>query len=205
MSSTKVKDRKGKHLDFYETPIRAIEGLFSRGFIDETVKSVLEPCAGRGAIVTQVRKKYPIVTITAVEIQESFSEDLGKTGADYIIGDFLDSAQIPMYDRIIANPPFSQAEEFIRHAFGWLKENGQMAFLLRLPFLAGVKRYKFFQYLKPNEINVLSQRPKFGGTNIDSCDYAWVIWHKNPPINITLFDWIEPSTPHSCIDQPCGA
>ena len=107
MSSTKVKDRQGKFLDFYETPIRAIDGLFSKNFIDSTVGNVLEPCAGSGAIVSQVKKQYPLVKITAIEIQDRFSEELGKIGIDYVMGNFLETGQMPIFDRIVANPPFS--------------------------------------------------------------------------------------------------
>lgn len=76
-----------------------------------------------------------------------------------------------------------------------------MAFLLRLSFLAGIKRYGLFQSMRPSKVNILSQRPKFGGSNIDSCDYAWVIWSKNPS-DVTLLDWIEPSNFHPCIAPP---
>lgn len=203
MSSTRVKERKGQHLDFYETPDRVTRSFLNTGFLDDVnVKSVLEPCAGTGAIVRTVRDKYPGLKVTAMEIQERFGECLASTGADFIIGDFLASKPEPVFDRIIANPPFSQAEEFIRHCWGYLKGNGAMAFLLRLPFIASVKRYKLIEELRPSEVYVLSQRPKFGGDNIDSCDYAWVVWHRTMVVNITLLHWIPPSnqrTDSSCV------
>lgn len=192
MSSTKVKDRQGKHLDFYETPEKVVTGLIESEFFDSTVRTVLEPSAGRGAIVRVVRDKFPAYRVTAVEIQDEFVPDLAKTGADFIVGDFLAQHPAPQFDRIVANPPFSQAEEFVRHAYEFLKPNGRMAFLLRLPFIASVKRYPLFKELKPSEIHVLSQRPKFGGTNIDSCDYAWFVWDRNPILSVTMLWWIGP-------------
>lgn len=193
MSSTRVRERRGSHLDFYRTPRRVVEGLLSHKFLDEGVKNLLEPSAGDGAIIEVVREKLPFIKVTAVEIQPRFSTDLAKFNCDATITDFLSMPAMPMYDRIIANPPFSQAEEFIRHCWNFLHPKGQMAFLLRLPFLAGVKRYKLFKEIRPTDIYVLSQRPKFGGNNIDSCDYAWVVWERDPCLKITRLNWITPS------------
>lgn len=183
MSSTRVADRKGTFLDFYETPEKTTRGLLETGFLDGAT-TVLEPSAGRGAIVRLVNH----LKVTAVEIQPEFADDLKSISEEVIIGDFL-SCQPGSFSRIIANPPFSQAEAFIRHAFTCLEDDGKMAFLLRLPFIASVKRYHLMAEMKPASIYVLSQRPKFGGTNIDSCDYAWIVWTKTRP-EITVLDWI---------------
>lgn len=206
MSSTRVKERQGLHLDFYETPEKVVAGLFEVDFFEGDISNMLEPSAGKGAIVKAVRKKKPDLKITAVEIQEDFASDLAETGAEFIIGDFLKSGPSPIYDTIVANPPYSQAENFIRHAFEFLSPSGKMAFLLRLPFLASVKRYDLFKELRPIEVNVLSQRPKFGGNNIDSCDYAWIVWKRNPSMSLTSFNWIAPTdNRHPYNGQACGA
>lgn len=197
MSATKVKNRTGKFLDFYETPERVVNGLIDTGFFDSIdIRNVLEPCAGNGAIIRAVRKCYPGLKITAVEIQECFSESLGSLGIEVIIDDFLKRETGQIYDSIIANPPFSQAQEFIHYCFACLRDQGRMAFLLRLPFIASVKRYELFDLIHPSFVHVLSQRPKFGGNNIDSCDYAWVVWEKGkcePIRQQTILTWIPPS------------
>jgi hypothetical protein len=192
MSSTRVKDRQGKHLDFYETPAKATDGLLETKFMEGEAECLLEPSAGCGAIIRRVKGMYPAIRITAVEIQEKFAETLVELGVEVIISDFLSTLPSPRYDRIIANPPYSQAEEFIFHALKYLKPDGKMAFLLRLPFLGSIKRYNLFKDFKPAEVHVLSQRPKFGGDNIDSCDYAWFIWG-NGSADRTLLNWIGPT------------
>lgn len=191
MSSTKVKERQGVHLDYYATPSNVVNGLLKTGFADNS-HSILEPCAGDGSIVHCILEKYPKAKITAVEIQERFLESLTQTNAQVIIGDFLSRELSSIYDRIIVNPPFSQAEDFIRKCLDLLKPSGKMAFLLRLSFIASVKRFKLFCQYKPSEIHVLSQRPKFGGDNIDSCDYAWIIWQKGSAVYTSL-NWIAPN------------
>lgn len=183
MSSTRVKDRKGQHLDFYETPAKVVQGLLNRFSL---IGDLLEPSAGRGAILEAIDYSNS----TAIEIQEEFKNDLLKHTNNVIIGDFL-TYNDRKFDTIIANPPFSQSEQFIRHAYGLLNKNGRMAFLLRLPFLASVKRYQLFQEMRPAAILILSQRPKFGGTNIDSCDYAWFLWEEGYDDN-TILDWLPP-------------
>jgi tRNA1(Val) A37 N6-methylase TrmN6 len=186
MSSTKVKDRQGTHLDFYETPSRVVYGLLEYLNLDNVTKA-LEPSAGRGAIIRAVQDHYASLSFNAIEIQEQFKSHLDPI-AKTTIGNFLLQEPEP-FDLILANPPFSQAEEFIKHAYKFLSPNGQMAFLLRLPFLGSVKRSALFKQLKPTQVLVLSQRPKFGGTNIDSCDYAWFVW-SNPCSTVTTLDWI---------------
>ncbi len=187
MSSTRVKDRKGVHLDFYETPIKTTQKLLEH--FDVRGK-LLEPAAGKGAILKAVG--HPKENVTALDIQPSFRESLCDYADEVRIQDFLEYKD-KKFDTIIANPPFSQSEAFIRHAFSLLDEGGKMAFLLRLPFLASVKRYSLFQELRPVQILVLSQRPKFGGDNIDSCDYAWFIWDEVGE-DITMLDWLSPES-----------
>lgn len=189
MSSTRVKERKGKHLDFYETPDKVVAGLAASSNFFDGAQSLLEPSAGRGSIVRAVQSRFHHVKVGAVEIQD-FAADLAKLGCDFIIADFL-TLPVVQYDRIVANPPFSQAEEFVVRCREFLLPAGKMAFLLRLPFIASVKRYKLFSDFRPSEIHVLSQRPKFGGTNIDSCDYAWIVWNKESSHSTSL-NWIPP-------------
>ncbi len=192
MSSTRVAARRGKHLDFYETPAPVTHALLDTGLGDNML-SVLEPCAGRGAILRAWNERYPDVSMTCVEIQEEYTDALRRLPARAIIcGDFLKLTPQPVFDLVLCNPPFSQAEEFVRTAWEWLAPAGQMAFLLRLPFLASVKRYRLFEAMRPCRVHVLSQRPKFGGANIDSCDYAWFVWSRAFKNSITWLDWLLP-------------
>lgn len=190
MSSTRVANRKEKQVDFYPTPISVTKGLLP--FLEVVPSNFLEPCAGNGKIIEAVKSHYPNCVASAIEIQNGFKDDLLQLTDDVVIADFLTMKAMPQYSLIITNPPFSQAMEFVKAAYEWLGPNGQMAFLLRLPFVASVKRYNFLKTLKPSKILVLSQRPKFSGTNIDSCDYAWFIWNKNEATKQTILDWIPP-------------
>jgi len=194
MSSTKVKDRKGVHLDFYETPPRALDSLFSVVRLDGP-RAVLEPSAGKGAIARYLRANYPGLHVTGVEIQPQFEPELRVVCDEVVIADFLVAQLTRRFALVVANPPFSLAQQFIERALGLLTEGGKAAFLLRLPFVAGVKRFDFFQKHKPAYVLVLSQRPKFGGDNIDSCDYAWIVWGA-VSAKTTELRWLPPVEVH---------
>jgi hypothetical protein len=191
VSSTRVKDRRGVHVDFYATPARVVDGLLSVLTIDAT-RAALEPSAGDGAIVRRLRVAHPGLNVTGVEIQPQFEPALLTMCDRVVIGDFLSAPLFGLrYDLIVANPPYSLAREFIERSLSLLTDGGQAAFLLRLPFVAGVKRHDLFAKHRPARVLVLSQRPKFGGTNIDSCDYAWIVW-RSTPATTTELDWLAP-------------
>jgi SAM-dependent methyltransferase len=87
------------------------------------------------------------------------------------------------YDFIFGNPPYSLAEEFIRHSFDLLSFGGHIYFLLRLAFLEGTARGKgLFTEFPPKRVYVCSRRPSFFSTNgkhtTDTLAYAMFLWQK---------------------------
>lgn len=94
-------------------------------------------------------------------------------GDDIINGyDFLLDETIR--DIIITNPPYTYAFEFVQHAVSHASE---VYMLLRLNFLASLKRRQWFINHEPSALFVLSQRPSFRrGHGTDACDYAWFYW-----------------------------
>ena len=80
---------------------------------------------------------------------------------------------------VIANPPYSEALEFIKLALEIIKPlNGCAAFLLRLNFLEGQARADFHRRY-PAHVLVLPRRPSFTGTRTDATGYAWLLWGSN--------------------------
>jgi hypothetical protein len=78
-------------------------------------------------------------------------------------------------DLIITNPPFSLAQEFINHS---LKHASCTILLLRVNFLASIKRYEWWKQIPPTALHILSKRPSFTGSGTDATDYAWFVWDK---------------------------
>lgn len=77
------------------------------------------------------------------------------------------------YDCILTNPPYSLAFEFCQQA---VKYSQHTYLLLRLNFLASIKRRAWFKSNEPSAIFVLSERPSFTGSGTDATDYAWIYW-----------------------------
>lgn len=97
----------------------------------------------------------------------------------------------PQVDLIITNPPFSLALQFLEKS---LSEAPTVVYLLRLRFLASVKRGAWWHMHPPTHQFVLSKRPSFTGDGRnDSADYAWFAWDRGGFITTAQpFNWLLP-------------
>ena len=85
---------------------------------------------------------------------------------------------------IVTNPPYKYALEFVEHC---IKLNAEVvAMFLKLTFLEGQKRQKFFEKYPPKTVAVFSKRvqvaingdPEMFAKSSAAC-YAWFIWEKD--------------------------
>lgn len=100
----------------------------------EPGQSILEPSAGRGAILRAILNNIAVgVDISAIEINAQLVQYLKSTFANINIaqGDFLSTCTAHKFDRIIMNPPFGGAQDIkhIQHAATLLKPNGRLVAL----------------------------------------------------------------------------
>lgn len=118
-------------LDFYETPADVISLMLDRVIIEPT--AILEPSAGRGAIVKAAKSKYSNAILGAIEIDPKRAEIL-RTIAELNVyeGDFFQNLVSGFYDLVLMNPPFTSQrdrKEYIAHiynAYEILKHGGQL-------------------------------------------------------------------------------
>lgn len=89
--------------------------------------TVLEPSAGSGALTREIARRGGVVD--AYEIDERRADVLREQGdaRRVFAADFL--AQDPMeyaegFDRIVMNPPFGNGLDHIKHAIGFMKDDG---------------------------------------------------------------------------------
>lgn len=91
--------------------------------------TVLEPSAGRGAIVKAIVERFPAMRVYCYEPMDVCKVALCKIGsAMHINNDFLASSKSFQYDRIVANPPFAKNQD-IDHVYAMyerLKPGGIM-------------------------------------------------------------------------------
>ena len=77
--------------------------------------TILEPSAGRGALVKAVRRRCPSAVVDCYELMPENIEHLEKVEGARIVGkDFCECHD--KYDRIIANPPFANNQD-IDHVY----------------------------------------------------------------------------------------
>lgn len=169
-----------KTTQFFETPDNVVGFMIGNAAILPGTR-ILEPSAGRGAIVKEIRKRYQDdVTIDVFElddinrkflsIQNMVDNDLGK---DFMLRMPTEEEQ---YDYIVANPPFrnNQDIEHIMRMWLWLKKGGTMVTLSSTHWtFANDKLSKAFrQWLDDNYADVSridAGAFKDSGTMIETC------------------------------------
>ena len=125
----KITNKKQELGQFF-SPIAVVERLIELAEINNG-DNILEPSSGDGAILRVLRKRFPLNSITAVEIDEIHT-GLSSMATRMFYGDFLDlrsvSQDTGMFDRICMNPPFAKnaAPAHVLHALCFLKPHGRL-------------------------------------------------------------------------------
>jgi hypothetical protein len=173
--SSKGRGADSVESDFYATPAWATEAILrtlprwlnSLAILDhsrERAVRILEPCAGKGAIVDVLRAWYPLAEIHAVELDRKRFEHIEAAGkCDRVwCGDFAEwKGDGQPYDLVITNPPFTCAISIIERTLPLIHPNGGHAVhLLRQAILASDERAPFWKRHAAQQ-NILPRRPSF--------------------------------------------
>lgn len=118
-----------KEFQFFETPPQIARRLVSMADIRPGL-SVLEPSAGKGRIVAAIRTEG--VEPVACELLATNREHLAELGVDVLCPDFLGLTGV--FDRIVANPPFSRGQDVMHVAHMWdlLRVGGRLVSIMSL-------------------------------------------------------------------------
>lgn len=167
--------------DFYATEPKAVEMLLEK---EKFNPIILEPACGMGHIANVLlQHKYDVTSC-----------DIINRGYGYV-ADFFDVGA--WYGDIITNPPYKEALKFVKHAIDIVQDGAKVAMLLRLQFLEGKERGKFFMEKPPARIYVASGRlnvakngefEKYKKAN--AMAFAWFVWEKGYTGKPTI-DWIN--------------
>jgi hypothetical protein len=175
--------------DTYPTPAwatrRILEALWPGPDMTRSLPyaSVVEPCAGEGAIVRAVEAFSDAVQVCAFDIRGPLLN--GRVS-------YADATQpLPqtvrgVFDLLITNPPFNLAHEIIQAQRNTAR---LQAYLLRSSFIAG-ERAEAYRYDMPDEYR-LPERPEFirsmkckrrlaDGRRIDGCGWSEKIAMSEP-------------------------
>ena len=134
----------------------------------------LEPACGRGHMLRALGEHFR-------DVMPRDIEDYGCGDLLFERRDFLrDPPQSGVYDWVITNPPFNQAEEFLFTARSIARAG--VALLLRPQFLHGVGRYEhIYRDNPPTAIGVFAERVPMVKGRLDRyavtmTDYVWLVW-----------------------------
>jgi hypothetical protein len=163
--------------DFYPTPEPVTQALLDHLMLPKML-TIWEPACGEGHMVKVLRANGYVVRDSDIQ-----------TGTD-----FLEVEDCPE-SFIITNPPFNQAEAFIRHASKLNPECG-FAFLLKSQYWHSASRLKLFREIQPQFVLPLTWRPDFlfgAKSGSPTMEVLWTVWINK--------DW-EECYEGECIYQP---
>lgn len=120
---------KPQDFGFFETPAELVRQIIFDARIVTTMK-VLEPSAGTGRIVLAAQNAGGAVFANELDEERAQKVDviLGKVGRRCMRGDFLGMVPMPVYDRVLMNPPFAKRADVrhIIHAEKFVKPGGML-------------------------------------------------------------------------------
>ena len=172
--------------DFYATHPQAIEELLK---VEKFSPNVWECACGQGHL-SEVLKNHGYQVKSTDLIDRGYGEgnvDFLKTNTQFD-GD------------IITNPPYFCAKQFIEHALELVPEGRRVVMFLKLSYLEGKKRKKFYEKYPPEYVYVSSSRvqcakggdfEKYAKTGTATA-YGWYVWRKgSDPTNEPRLRWFN--------------
>ncbi len=123
-----------KEFQFFATPDELADRMVEIAEISRD-HWILEPSAGQGSIINAINRKYPDQNVDYFELMDVNRTFLDKIptaqhlGDDFLLVDWKNSP--PLFDRIIANPPFSKNQDIdhIRKMYECLNDGGRIVTL----------------------------------------------------------------------------
>lgn len=189
-----------KDFQFFATPPEVADYLVELADI-QPGHTILEPSAGQGAIIKAIQRIYPDIVVDCFELMDLNRTFLEKLDNVSIIGqDFIQEEKERLYDRIIANPPFSKNQDIEHFAemFKCLKDGGRIVSIMsnHWRFASGKKEAAFQAFVEDSEAQVYdidSGAFKDSGTTVSAC--IVVVDRRNPELITNLLKSIGSSKP----------
>ena len=166
--------------DYYATEPKAVELLLEKETFN---KHILEPSCGEGHISN-------VLVAHDYDVQSYDLIDRGYGG----VKDFFDIQEFN--GDIVTNPPYKLAAQFVQHAIDIIPIGNKVAMFLKLQFLEGKARRKFFNSNPPKTVYVASGRlncarnGEFDKYTSSAVAYAWFVWEKGY-IGKPEIEWIN--------------
>lgn len=168
--------------DFYPTHPGATKALL---MVETFDGPIWEPACGEGDMSRVLESAgYEVVSTDLI------GRGYGAGGRDFLC------EWLPLAPNIVTNPPFREAKMFVDRALQLT--TGKVAMFLRLAFLEGTERGRWFPDTPLARVWVMSRRvPMQRGRLSEAGDghgviaFAWFVWehgHEGPP-SLGFLDW----------------
>lgn len=143
------KVNQKQQFQFFETPTEVVNVLISLADLKET-DTVLEPSAGQGKIADAV---HPLCfNVDLCEIMPENQEILKRKGYKLIGEDFTKFDSTRLYNKIIANPPFSKNQDIdhVKKMYEHLLPKGKLVSVMGTSWMNGgiKKQVEFRKWLQ---------------------------------------------------------
>lgn len=163
--------------DFYASEPAAAEWLLK---IEPQLTRIWEPAVGSGSLAEVFRRNGKLGAISDLYDRgyhpDGILQSYGK--------DFLQMKKVWKGD-IVTNPPYCKGFDWAKHQLDCIEEGRYSALFMKITFLEGKERRKFFNEFPPIRVWVSSSRlvcARYGdfenyGKTKATC-YAWFVWQK---------------------------
>lgn len=171
--------------DYYATEPRAMELLLA----EEEFAPVIWECACGEGHLSRVLEAHGYKVVSTDLVYRGYGEPEAVDFLNFDDG-FLDAEGIILNVKggfegdIITNPPYKYALEFVEKALDLVEPGRKVAMFLKLQFLEGKGRKRFFLENPPRTVYVSSSRlgcaknGDFEKMPSSAVAYAWFVWEK---------------------------
>lgn len=158
--------------DFYATPAWCVELVWPIIAPFYAGLTVLDPCAGDGAILRALPGSTPRC---GVELNPRRVLECTRAGIDCLHADYLSETDMPWAGGvgILTNPPYSLVDAFIERSLA-LCPDAPVTMLLSVGFVGAQKRADLLR--EPFDLYLLPRRPHFTGSGSAMAGYGWFSW-----------------------------
>jgi hypothetical protein len=171
--------------DFYPTPPCATEALLA---VERFEGAIWEPACGTGDMSRVLAAAgYEVISTDLID------RGFGQGGRDFLC------EWTPLAPNIVTNPPFKWAIQFVERSLQLT--TGKVALFLRLAFLEGQERGRWFPTTPLARVWIMSRRvPVMKGRLLEAGEkggvlaFAWFVWehgHVGSP-ELRFLDWKHP-------------
>lgn len=129
---------------FFPTPQPVIQQMLAHAQLRDGMR-VLEPTAGKGHICKALAANADI-SLDVVEIIPMFQKLLTLQGFNVIGSNIMSQPITPIYDQVIANPPFDKQMRHIMRYYQFLKPGGRLVTVANALYRYGTSSSLYYEF-----------------------------------------------------------